>query len=115
MPTEKDLDSQQSVTLASPDENLLNELGGYVVDDPNAPYVIDRNMTLLLRVRQVVSVGGHFPVGVAFLAIATIGSLIFIHSDYAQSRSHNENMWILGSFFTTALIAQVIDVVGKKK
>ena len=115
MPLEKETHRLKSRTLV-PESELSKKLEELVNNDPNAPYIVDRRqMTLLLRVRSMVSLGGHFPVGVAFLTISMIGSLVFLHSDYAMSHSHRENMWVVGSLFATALIAQIVDLKNKRK
>lgn len=114
MTDRKELTPQDPQSFDSPKVDPVQELGGLVDNDPNAPYLVNRRMSLIFRVKQFV-LEGRFPSGVAFYAIAVIGSVFILCSDYQQERSYGENIFLVWSFLSSALIAQVIDVVSRKR
>lgn len=89
---------------------LLQELKSLVNNDPNTPYLARRKMSLALKVRQFISVGGHFPSSVAYYALAIGGSVFILCSGYSEDSSHIF-VWV---FMGSALAAQIIEAtIGK--
>jgi hypothetical protein len=107
MTARKELPPQGIQVLEESQEELLQQLNELVVNDPEAPYVVARRMSLILQVRQWMSFGGHFPKEVARYAIAVIASTVVICSDSSEGNSLRVTLIFLGS----ALVAQVVDVV----
>lgn len=91
--------------------DLSEELDDLVSNDPNAPYLASRKMSLAFQVKQLIRFGGHFPASVAYYTIAIIGSVIVLCSGYSEDSSHNF-VWL---FVGSSLAAQVIEVIGKSQ
>lgn len=92
-------------------EELLLELQELVNNDPGAPYLADRRMSLFFQVKELIRFGGHFPLGVAYYAIGVMGAVVFLCSGYAEDPSR-KFVWV---FIGSSLVAQVIEAVGKER
>ena len=110
MKERKELVSKDIQILEKTDEELLEEFDKLVVDDPDSPYLVSRRTSLAFRIKQFISFDGHFSSGVAYYAIAIIGSVFILCGSYTEDSSH-KFVW---AFIGSSLVAQVIDSFSKK-
>ena len=97
-----------------PEAALRKELGELVDNDPEAPYVVPQRTSFFFGYRQWVKAGGHFPSGVAFFAIATLGSTVVLCSGISKTRAQWVNLSAISLFLGSALIAQGIHASHKQ-
>ena len=105
MTEHKELAPKDTKNSEATKDELLQELQSLVNNDPNAPYLARRKMSLALKIRQFISVGGHFPSSVAYYALAVASSVFLLCSGYSKDSSH-KFVWV---FIGSALAAQIIE------
>ena len=106
----QELAPQEAEISKKTQEQLLLELKTLVDNDPDAPHVVSRRMSLSLTIKQLVNFGGHFPSSVAYYALAIVCSVLLLCSDYSDKSSH-KFVWL---FMGSALAAQVIEAITGK-
>ncbi|NET34929.1 MAG: hypothetical protein F6K19_23375 [Cyanothece sp. SIO1E1] len=107
----KGLAPKDTQSLEKTKDELLVELEELVNNDPYAPYLASRRMSLAFQIKEFISFDGHFPSPVAYYAIAIIGSVFLLCNSYAEGSSR-KFAWV---FIGSALAAQMIEAIGRRR
>jgi hypothetical protein len=108
-PTETHVEGGGSLEKRSQSE-AWDRLQQMVDDDPNT-LAVPRRMSLVLQIRQLLNLAGHFPIGVSYYAIAAILSGVIWVSD---TQIDNPAV-LIGAIMTSALAGQIIEKVYKDR
>lgn len=89
--------------------NELNELAIGAGD-----FYPAQRTSLVFQLRKIISLGGHFPSGVAFYAIGVLGSSVVACHGMSSDMASHEYMPVVATVMGSALVAQTVDALKKK-
>lgn len=87
---------------------LIEELGGLVSNDTEAPYSTERTSSVEFS-RGKLRTSGSFPTTVALFIISTLGTVFVLSGEASTQRPYHENLSYLGVIYGATLAAQGLE------